>query len=1266
MALLWKILRRIAIGIVALIAIVIVATVIVTNTNWFRNFVRTKANAVLAGTFKGQVIIGRIQGSLWSNLTLDDLTLTYQGERIAHIERLRVAYGIFSLLHDTIDLTHVDISGLQLAAKEEPDGKWNALEALASAHPAAPTASGGSSRFRVLVREMSLGRGSLNVTRADGETYALDNAGLDGSVYILKDGVRAKLDNLWGHLTGAQLPPGEIVATLAYQDVLHSASVTVDVVKLDTHDSHLKLTGAISDIASLTMDLRLNANDLGSADIARFVKQWSPHANVAGTIRIEGARPDLHVTLAMSAADAKIGGDLHADLSHSEPRYHGSISVTNLKPQQLVTTDLGSGVINGSVRGQGTGVSVAAFQGHADVRVAGFNFQQWNVGDLIASADVANSIATYDAKIAQGQRASATSHGRIDFRATPQYEIALATNHLNIQKLQNSRLMRTDLNLAAQIKVSGIALADATATARVDVKPSVLGPAKIDSGTVRASIARGLVRIAQVSIRAGKTIANAKGQVALSGTQRGALSYNLKSDDLSPWMSLAGRNGGGTLQVVGRASGPFDALSIGGSASMTSLQSDGISIGAGKITYAMAGVGKDRAHGRIDAGFSKVHTNIDLKSVYFGVDLVRLHPADARVMIETWDEESHDQKMAGEIRLTPNAINIDLAMLELELSDGTWHLEHPATIRKDGRHIAVQNLRLVNEQREISIEGQAAFSGAQNASLVVNDFDLADLNPFLASNPGVTGKLSASIRITGTSAMPIVAAHAQIKPLAASGYRLREVDANAKYADAQMIADAEVYQDATHQLLANATIPMELGWSNGFVAHADGGVNGRVHSNGISLGVLNSLAPRTIQGVAGKLSMDIALTGPIKHPQASGGIWLAGGKAKIIPTGVTVDALNMTVSIAPNAIFLQDLNVRSKDGSINAWGRVGLDSYRPSAVDVILKMDKWPAITTAEYLAYTAADLRLTGTPEAPKLGGKFEVLWGVLKPDLSFLSSNDLKQDHTIEVVYDGVAPPPPPPKAPSPFAHLFDKLAINVVAQIHRDTWLKVEGSAAELEGKVKVVKKAEGPLTLLGTIHTVRGQIALVGQPLTLEKGAVTFTGGANIDPSLDIVAQRQLPQYTVSANITGTAKKPTLTFSSDPIMSQADILSVLMFGRPSSQLNGGQQASLQSQAATIAGSYAANQIGQSVADALGLNALQFSVESGLASVGTYVTQDVFLSASQNLAPQAQQIPGEATQKATLSYYLTKHFRIDTSQSRSSLGNASELNLIWHTQY
>ncbi len=979
----WKIVKWIAVGLGALIVIAIVAAVVVINTNWFRDTARSKVNAILAGTFKGQLAIGRIQGSIWSDLILDDITLTYNGERIAHIERMRVAYGILSILHDTIDLTHLDLSGVELIAKQDRDGKWNAAEALASAHPAAPAKGGRKSNFRVLVREVSLGRASINVTRANGDTYAIENSGLDGSVYILKDGMRAKLDSFWGHVIGPQLPPADIFASLTYETALKK-SVMIETVKIDTHDSHLKLTGRVSDLDALKMDLTLDASAIGSVDIIRFVKQWSPRANLAGNVRIEGSRPDLHVTLAMNVADAKIRGHVHADLSKREPGYRGAIDIFNLNPEQLLASSPAAGVLNASVRGQGVGTSVANFNGQAGLRIARLRAAQWNVGDLIVTASIAKQIATYDAKIAQGQRAGATSRGRIDFHSNPKYQIDLAAIHLDLQKLQNRRVMHTDVNLVAQVKGSGIKLADADATARVNLKRTVLGPAKIDTGLIRASIARGLVQIAQASISAGTTKVSAKGQVALAGTRRGDLSYNLKSDDLSPWMTLAGRSGSGKLEVVGRASGPFNSLTVRGSGSMVAVQTSGISIGAGKITYALAEIGNDRAHGRVDAGFDKVHSNVDLKSVYLGVDLLRLHPTDVRILVDSWDAQSRNQKIAAEVRLNSDVLDVSLNQLMLQMADGTWQLSHPTRFHKDAREISVHDLRVVNGQREITMDGRAAYGGAQDVSLAVNHFDLADLNPFIASNPGIVGMLSTSIRITGTSAMPLVVARMQIKPLGAHSYTLSEVDANAKYTNGQMVADAEIYQDATHQLIANATIPMQLGWDKKFVAYASGGLNGRVHSSGISLAFLGAMMnPRTVQGLAGNISMDIALSGPIKHPQANGGLWLSGGKAKVIPAGVTIDSLNTTVTISPQAIYLQDLNARSKDGSIDAWGNVALDSYRPKAIDLSLKMNNWPAVQTSEYLAYTAANIRLNGNLEALKLGGKVEVLWGVFKPEL-------------------------------------------------------------------------------------------------------------------------------------------------------------------------------------------------------------------------------------------------------------------------------------------
>ena len=84
----WKIVKGLLLGLVALILIAVVAAVIATDTDWFRDLARDKANAVLASTFKGQLAIGSIRGSIWRDLTI---ARTYRAPFI--LEAIEALFG---------------------------------------------------------------------------------------------------------------------------------------------------------------------------------------------------------------------------------------------------------------------------------------------------------------------------------------------------------------------------------------------------------------------------------------------------------------------------------------------------------------------------------------------------------------------------------------------------------------------------------------------------------------------------------------------------------------------------------------------------------------------------------------------------------------------------------------------------------------------------------------------------------------------------------------------------------------------------------------------------------------------------------------------------------------------------------------------------------------------------------------------------------------------------------------------------------------------
>jgi translocation and assembly module TamB len=292
------------------------------------------------------------------------------------------------------------------------------------------------------------------------------------------------------------------------------------------------------------------------------------------------------------------------------------------------------------------------------------------------------------------------------------------------------------------------------------------------------------------------------------------------------------------------------------------------------------------------------------------------------------------------------------------------------------------------------------------------------------------------------------------------------------------------------------------------------------------------------------------------------------------------------------------------------------------------------------------------------RVEGKIEVLYGVFRPDLS-VAGDAPRPDQTVTVVHRWSENPqlPPPKPVATAAGPTFSDVAIDMDVVIDRNTWIKTADFAVELEGNLHIHKKRgrEQP-SITGTINTVRGTLVVASSQFDLTRGEITFTGGHEINPELMIVAERQVQTYTVSATVSGTANKHTLTLSSVPDLPQADILSLMMFGKTTSQLSGGQQKDLQSQALSMAGGYAASQIGQAVAKSLGLGELGVTTSSAGVGLGRYLTKNIYVSASQSASNMSDR-------SAEIQYYITPSINLGTSAS-TNYGN--EIKLQWHKDY
>jgi translocation and assembly module TamB len=127
-----------------------------------------------------------------------------------------------------------------------------------------------------------------------------------------------------------------------------------------------------------------------------------------------------------------------------------------------------------------------------------------------------------------------------------------------------------------------------------------------------------------------------------------------------------------------------------------------------------------------------------------------------------------------------------------------------------------------------------------------------------------------------------------------------------------------------------------------------------------------------------------------------------------------------------------------------------------------------------------------------------------------------------------------------------------------------------------------------------------------------------------------------------------KQPELSFSSNPPLDQADILSLIVFNQPINELGEGQQVSLAERATSLAGGYLATGLSRSISNALELD--EFEIQTGergfgpTLSVGEQVGEHFFFRIRQGF--------GEAqATELILEYQLRDYLRLQGTAAQTS---------------
>jgi translocation and assembly module TamB len=511
-----------------------------------------------------------------------------------------------------------------------------------------------------------------------------------------------------------------------------------------------------------------------------------------------------------------------------------------------------------------------------------------------------------------------------------------------------------------------------------------------------------------------------------------------------------------------------------------------------------------------------------------------------------------------------------------------WALVRPSRIDLTEGGIAVDTLALATDDgaSELLLAGTVPGAAAGTLRVQGRDIDVRDITGLLGADTlGITGRVSVDLGVGGTAASPTVQGTAAFADAGFENFRGPYVRTVVTYADRALDLDIALWRTGRQVMSVDAKLPIDLAFGDVRRRLVAGPLDIRVAADRADVGMLEAFTPNA-RDLSGDFSADAGIQGTWDDPRLTGTVQVHDGGVSLPSLGVRYDRINGAARLEGDSITLDSLSLRGGDGTLRVAGGVRLAQLTRPVFDLDIRAQAFRAMDVRNYLTLVGTgQLRLTGPFFGASLTGRLTADEGVLYfADLVTKQVVDLSDPASAALI--DTAQMRDARLAPSIENRFLDSLSIdNLRLSVGDEFWLRSTEANIRLTGDM-TVSKAARTYRLDGTLKADRGNYALkvgfITRPFTVQSGTVRFLGTPDLNAELDIQAVHTVRPADASADIgivahiTGTTLAPKLSLSSpqDPTLSETELVSYLMFGRPSFALDqtggatqGGEQAALQ---------------------------------------------------------------------------------------------------------
>jgi translocation and assembly module TamB len=602
--------------------------------------------------------------------------------------------------------------------------------------------------------------------------------------------------------------------------------------------------------------------------------------------------------------------------------------------------------------------------------------------------------------------------------------------------------------------------------------------------------------------------------------------------------------------------------------------------------------------------------------------------------------------------------------------------------------------RINCDEKGIRISSQVAFQGGgkfeaqfdsnEPASLkkpnsgtvkvVWNDFDLAAVKPVLPKTIDVKGKLSGIMqgKLLADSRFEL-AGESKLGDssisLANEGGIItssaENVGLNFSWTGQELKGNIDVRFPSHGKVKGVFALPIPAKYPVNI--QKTGNVELTAHGEIREKGIVSSLFPGFIDESKGQLTFEVKHTGTWESADVRGRLRLENAAAYLPATGTRLKDCSMDATFIQDRIELTSFVAKSGPGKIEGSGIFWLKNFGIHRFKAKLGGERFQAIYLSELQVQTNPDLTIEGEGNKVKIRGTIRIPEALLR-DSANKTSVRTSQD---VIIVDA------PKQEKKPLRAEVDIMANVLLGEKVR---VQVQGLDGRMEGSVLLTGVTPEKIHGKGILRIVNGIYNSYGMKLDVTRGNILFNNEPVENAVLDVMAIRtinpgKLEEIKAGVTVTGTLMSPLVKLYSEPSMTETDILSYMVIGRPIRAGGESNQTAmlLKSATAILGGSKTAG-IQSQLQQRLGIDTLEVqegprstftssrattsatssaTLDNSLMTVGKYLSPDLYISYGRSLFNDQFLVSAR--------YTLTKQVEIE-----SKTGVATSVDIYYKIEF